>query len=220
MEEIAELLPTQTTRHSVKKHAILVQQGEVPTQAYVVLHGAFKAYRLSHLGEEQVVGFRAKGDIFPETWIFGKTTTAMCFFEALEDSEVLSVERSVFLELIDTHPKLKQEIFDYMTSSYTGMLVRVTALEQHRAADKILLLMCYLMFCYGKETKPGVYTVDLQLTHTTLGGLTGLTRETTTVELGRLKRKNIIQYDSKRFVIYRHALERELGDESLPDIKL
>jgi len=200
MEEIAELLPTQTTRHSVKKHAILVQQGEVPTQAYVVLHGAFKAYRLSHLGEEQVVGFR--------------------FFEALEDSEVLSVERSVFLELIDTHPKLKQEIFDYMTSSYTGMLVRVTALEQHRAADKILLLMCYLMFCYGKETKPGVYTVDLQLTHTTLGGLTGLTRETTTVELGRLKRKNIIQYDSKRFVIYRHALERELGDESLPDIKL
>jgi hypothetical protein len=48
----------------------------------------------------------------------------------------------------------------------------------------------------------------------------GLTRETTTMELGRLKRKNVISYDSKGYDIHRHELERRLGDESITSMNL
>lgn len=220
MEDIAKLLPKQSTRRAIKKRSILIYQGEIPRQAYIVLSGTFKAYRLGNFGEEQIVEFRTKGDMFPETWIFNQTSSALYYYEALDDAEVLTVEKPVLLELIDSHPDLKERIFDYMVSGYTGLLMQITALEQSRAAEKLLLMVYYLMFRYGKQTSPGVYQVSLRLTHTTLGSLMGLTRETTTTEMGRLKRKNIINYDSKGFTIYRHELERQLGDESFAGIRL
>lgn len=220
MDDIANLLPTQSTKRSVKKRSILIYQGEIPRQAYIVLSGVFKAYRLGNFGEEQVVGFRTQGDLFPETWIFGKTSSALYYYEAMEDAEVLTVEKPVLLDLINSHPELKDRIFDYVVSGYTGLLMQITALEQSRAAEKLLLMMYYLMFRYGKETTSGVYRVDLRLTHTTLGSLMGLTRETTTMELGRLKRKKVITYDSKGFTIYRSELEHRLGDESLNGVRL
>jgi len=220
VEDIAKLLPTQSTKRAVKKRSILVYQGEVPRQVYIVLSGVFKAYRLGNFGEEQIVGFRTKGDVFPETWVFGKTSSALCYYEALEDAEVLTVEKPVFLDLIAKNPNIKDHLFDYLAVGYTSLLMQVTALEQSRAAEKLLYMMYYLMFRYGKETSPGVYRVDLHLTHTTLGSLMGLTRETTTMELGRLKRKNIISYDSKGYDIHRRELERRLGDESITSMDL
>lgn len=220
MEDIADLLPTRSTKRSVKKRSILVYQGEIPRQAYIVLSGVFKAYRLGTFGEEQVVGFRTRGDMFPETWIFGKTSSALYYYEALEDAEVLTVEKPVLLDLINTHPAIKDRTLEYVMNAYTGLLMQITALEQSRAAEKLLLMMYYLMFRYGKQTTAGVYHVELHLTHTTLGSLMGLTRETTTTELGRLKRKKIISYNSKGFTVYRRELERRLGDESLNGIRL
>lgn len=220
MDDIAKLLPTQSTRRSVKKRSILIYQGEIPRQAYIVLSGVFKAYRLGNYGEEQIVGFRTKGDMFPETWLFNKTSSALYYYEALEDSEVLTVEKPVLLETIEQHKHLKERVFNYFVDGYTGLLMQITALEQSRAAEKLLLMMYYLMFRYGKETTAGIYRVDLHLTHTTLGSLMGLTRETTTMELGRLKRKNIVTYDSKGYVINRRELERRLGDESFSSLRL
>lgn len=220
VEDIAQLLPTRSTKRSIKKRSILIYQGEIPRQAYIVLSGVFKAYRLGTMGEEQVVGFRTKGDLFPETWVFGKTSSALFYYEAMEDSEVLSVEKPVFLELLESNPDIKDRVFDYMATGYTGLLMQINALEQSRAAEKLLLMMYYLMFRYGTQTTAGTYVVDLHLTHTTLGSLMGLTRETTTMELGRLKRKKIITYDSKSFTIYRSELEKRIGDESFGSVRL
>lgn len=220
MEEIAKYLPNATTRRTVKKRAILIYQGEIPRQAYVVLSGAFKVYRLSNSGEEQIVCFKTAGDIFPETWIFGKTSGTLYYYEALEDSEVLTIEKTIFLDLLDQKPELKNAMFEYMIESYTGLVMQISALGQSRAAEKLLLIIYYLMFRYGKENSPNTYTIDLQLTHTILASLIGLTRETTTTELGRLKRKGIVYYDAKKFIVYREALEKKLGDDSFSNIKL
>lgn len=220
VEDVAKLLPTQSTRRTVRKRSILVYQGEVPRQAYIVLSGAFKTYRLSNFGEEQIVGFRTKGDLLAETWLFGKTSSALYYYEALEDSEVLTVEKPVLLELVKNNEGTRELMFNYMTTNYTGMLMQITALEQSRAAEKLLMMMYYLMFRYGKQIKPNVYRVNLHLTHTTLGSLMGLTRETTTMELVRLKRKKIITYDSKGYDIHRRELEHRLNDDSLSSIRL
>lgn len=220
MEDLAQYLPTATTKRTVKKRTILIYQGEIPRQAYVVLRGVFKVYRLSSYGEEQIIGFRTRGDIFPETWIFGKTSSTLYYYEALEDCEVLTVERQVFLDLMEREPELKNRLFDYILSNYTGLMMQISALEQSRAAEKLLLIIYYLMFRYGKNHSGDEYSIDIHLTHATLASLMGLTRETTTTELGRLKRKGVINYDTKQFIVYRDVLERTLGDDSFADLKL
>ncbi len=220
MEEIVTLLPTQTTQRVIKKRTILIYQGEVPRQAYIVKSGAFKAYHLNKMGEEQITGFRTADDVFPETWLFGKTSSALYYYEALEDSVVYSVEKSTFLELVDTHVEIQKKMLDYFVGNYTSLLMQINALEQSRAAEKLLLMLYYLRFRYGKEVKPGEYHLGISLTHTTLAGLLGLTRETTTIELGRLKRKNIINYNGREFVIFQNNLESKLAFEGFDDIQL
>ena len=220
MEEIAKYLPNSTTRRIIKKGSILLYQGEVPKQAYIVTSGHFKMYRLSKHGEEQIASFKVSGDIFPECWIFGKTLNTMYYYEALENSEVVTVEKPVLLDLLEREPSLKDKLFDYMVINYTGLMLQISALEQSSAAEKLLLIIYYLMFRYGKEKKPGEYSINIKHTHTILASFMGLTRETITTELGRLKRKGVIYYNTKHFIVYKAALKKRIGDDSLDDLCL
>lgn len=220
MEEIAELLPSSTTKRAVKKGSIILCQGEVPRQAYIVLSGHFKMYRLNDNFEEQIANFKVTGDIFPECWIFGVSSNTMYYYEALENSEILTIEKPVLLVTLENRPDLKNKLFDYMIKNYTGLMVQISALKQSCAAEKVLLTIYYLMLKYGEKIKPGEYSLSVERTHTILASLIGLTRETTTTELGKLKRKGIIHYDTKDFIIYEKPLKNKLGENHFYDIKL
>lgn len=220
MDNLLSFIPLRSTRRAIKKRSIMLYQGEVPRQAYIVKTGVVKVYRLSRSGDEQIVSFRMPGDIFPESWVFNKTSSALYYYEAVEDSEIITVEKQVFLDHVARDPKLERLLLDYFITSHTGLIVQVTALEQSRAADKLLLMLYYLSFRYGKQTHEGEFTLKFHLTHTTLANLTGLTRETTTVELGKLRRRGVVSYTSSSFIIYRDVLNQFLAKESFNDVQL
>lgn len=220
MDGLTELPPTRSTRRTIKKRTILLYQGEVPRQAYIVRKGTVKAYRLGRTGEEQIIGFRMPGDLFPETWLFGRTSSALYYYEAVDDCEITTAERSVVLEHFDNNPAAEKELLNYFINSHTSLLLQITALEQSRAADKLLLMLYYLLFRYTRKIAPHDYELKFHLTHTTLGSLTGLTRETTSVELGKLRRKGVVSYSGSQFVIHRDVLEQYLARESFNDIQI
>lgn len=220
MLDAASPLLAHGTKRAVKKRVILLYQGEVPRQAYIVLKGVVKVYRLSDNGEEEIIGFRSAGDMFPETWLFGKTSSALYYYETMDDSDILTLERPVLLEAIKNDPEFSEQIMQYFIRGYSALQMQVTALSQSRASDKLLLIIYYLMFRYGKEHKndPGVYVLTIHLTHAMIGSLIGMTRETATVELGKLRRRGIVEYDAKSFTIHRRELEKRLGDDSFSDM--
>lgn len=220
MEGFDSLPLAQSTRRAIKKRTILLYQGEVPRQAYLVQKGTVKMYRLGRNGDEQIVGFRMPGDIFPEGWLFERTSNALYYYEAMEDCEIITVERSVMMTHIQKSPELKEQLLDYFLDSNISLTLQITALEQPRAADKLLLTLYFLLFRYTKRTAPDTYELRFHMTHTTLGNLTGLTRETTSVELGRLRRKGVVDYSGAHFIIYKKQLEQHLSKESFSDVQL
>jgi CRP-like cAMP-binding protein len=116
-------------------------------------------------------------------------------------------------------PSIAPKILDYFVTNYTSILMRVTALEQSRARDKIILTLYYLLFRYGKQTKPGKFTINLALTHNVIASLVGLTRETTTTELSKLKKQKVVQYSHHTYTIDKPLLERMLGEDSFTDLQ-
>lgn len=220
MEALASLPLDKSTTRSIKKRTILLYQGEVPRQAYLVQKGAVKVYRLGRNGEEQIIGFRMPGDVFPETWIFGRISSALYYYEALEDCEIITAERAVLREHIRLHPEVEADLLDYFINSHTTQLLQITALEQSRAADKLLLMLYYLLFGYTKKLHDQQYELKFHLTHTTLGNLTGLTRETTSVELGKLRKRGIVSYTGTQFIIHKDALLSHLSKESFSDVQI
>jgi CRP/FNR family transcriptional regulator, anaerobic regulatory protein len=214
MEELYTELEGKSLVRHIKKRTVLLYQGEVPRSAYIVKKGIIKVYSINSSGNEQIVSFYVTGDIFPISWIFGKATTTLYYYETLTDCELLAVDKITMHNAVYGKTRLLIKVFDYITTNYTSALLRITSLEQSRASEKIMFTLYYLLFRFGKEVKPGIYSVRLELTHVVIADLVGLTRETTAIELNKLKKLGIVKYDSKEYVINRTKLEHLMGEDS------
>jgi CRP/FNR family cyclic AMP-dependent transcriptional regulator len=187
--------------------------------AYIIQSGTVKAYTINNAGEEQIVTLHTAGDIFPAPWLFSKASTTLYYYETFSACELLTIPRDTLLEYLHK-PAQSNAALDYFVTNYTGMLMRTTALQQARARDKIMFTLYYLIFRYGSELKPGIFTINLPLTHGTIASLVGLTRETTTTELNKLKTKKVIQYNRHTYRVDKERLEHLLGEDSFSDVSL
>jgi CRP-like cAMP-binding protein len=216
---IAAIRPHAVTR-TFKKRSILLYQGEAPRSAFVLLKGAIKVYTLNNAGEEQVAAFMIQDDIFPAPWIFDKSSSTLYYYEALTDCEVLTLSKQTLRSVVLGSPQFSEHMLDYFVTNYTGLMMRVTALEQSRAAEKIMFTLYYLLFRYGREIRPGVYNLRLQLTQSIIASLVGLTRETTATELGKLRAQKVLSYTTQQYTVNKQALERALGEDNFADVKI
>lgn len=209
-----------SSKRFVKKRTILYYQGEIPREANIVRDGLMKVYSINTSGEEQIVSFHAPGDMFPLPWVFGESSNTLFYYEALTDCELLTLPRAKIQDRIASDADVLRDVFDYFVNKHTGLLMRVTALEQTRALEKILFTMYYLLYHYGKEQKPGLFKIELKLTQPVIAGMVGLTRETTAKNLNQLKRRGIITYKGYYYTVDKPALEKYLGEDSFKNIQL
>lgn len=198
----------------VRKGSILLYQSEVPRRAFVVKKGLIRAYAITNSGEERTIALHDEGDILPLSWVFGETSTTLFYYDALIDSEVVAVPKDELLEAITKNPNTMAEVLSIAMNEYTSLLLRITALEQSSAAEKIALTLYYLLFRHGKEVKPNLYAIQLKMTQSMIASLVGLTRESTAVNLKLLKKKGIVEYNNFNYTVNKSNLERFVGEDS------
>jgi CRP/FNR family transcriptional regulator len=220
MENLLHSIQPHTLTRFVKKGSILLYQGEIPRTAFIIRRGLVRVYTITTSGEERTIALHGKGDIFPLPWIFGEVTNTLFYYEAMADSEVVTAPKNYILEAVANNPELTATILKFSINEYTALLLRITALEQSRAAEKIGLTLYYLIFRHSIEKAPGMYTIDIKMTQSMIASLVGLTRESTAVNLKLLKKKDIIQYSKFTYVIDKVKLERFVGEDTFKDLTL
>lgn len=199
----------------------IIYQGEAPRSACVLVKGVVRVYSISAQGDEQIVTFHVPGEFFPSSWIFSKAPSALFFYEAITDAEVAFIPRAELIEYLQSTPERQQALLDYFTTSYTASLIRVNALEQPKARDKLIYTMYFLCQRYAKdvENKKRV-TIPIALTHQNLASLVGLTRETTAMEMSKLKKQGIISYKQQHYTIYLQKLFDLIGEDSFRKLSI
>jgi len=220
MDDLLHVIKPHASTRSVKKGTILLYQSEVPRSAFIVRKGLVRVYTITSSGEERIVALHGKGDVFPLSWVFNDTTNTLFYYEALSDTEVATVPKVQLVQLIMNNPQLLSTVLRFTISEHTALLLRITALEQSTAAEKISLTLYYLLFRHGVERKPGLYTIDIKMTQSMIASLVGLTRESTAVNLKLLKKKNIISYSNFTYVVNKANLERFVGEDSFKNLAL
>lgn len=216
--ELAATFARYGSNRSVRKGSILLYQSEVPRLAFVVKKGFIRAYAITNTGEERTIALHGEGDIIPLSWVFGKTSTTLFYYDAIVDSEVIAISKNELVQAISKNPKAMAEILAVSVNEYTSLLLRITALEQSSAAEKIALTLYYLLFRHGKETAPDMYVIDIRMTHAMIASLVGLTRESTAVNLSLLKKKNIVSYSNFIYTVNKTNLERFVGEDSFKNV--
>ncbi|MDB5164460.1 MAG: CarD family transcriptional regulator [Candidatus Saccharibacteria bacterium] len=211
-------------RHPIrtfKKGEIIVFQGEAPRGAFVVKTGTVKAYNLSVNGDEKPVAFYSAGAVFPGPWVYGKTASAIYYYEAFTPEVVLyMVNREEFVTFVKSRPELLYRELEHYLTDELGKSMRLNALQHSRASDKLLYTLHYLALSHGTTISPGRIDISLDLTHQDFANLTGLTRETAATELNKLKHRGVINYGKNMpYRLDLGKLMQVLNDQYIADLK-
>ncbi len=211
--KLSLLEPFAMTRHYPKKRTILFQ-GEVPTSVMVLRSGIVKVYGITADGDQRTVTLLAAGDVFPMSWVFGKSPICIYYFEAVTECTVLAVSKEDYNKALADHADLKDQIFKNYLSHYVAATMHVYALEHSYAQDKLLYILQYLITRFGERQSDGRCKIALRLSHQDIAEMVGITRETTAVELHKLKKKGIIDYQRFTYIVDTSVLfKTENGDE-------
>ncbi len=211
MDEYYDFLRGFRTRRFAKGELILVQ-GEVPECAYVVKDGIIKTYNLTLGGEEKPIGFGVEPEIFPIAWAYRQTNHVQYYYEAFVDTELFCVPADELRSFFAAHPAAQAVLVDRLVAWQMHMQMRVNALEQSKASQKILNTIHFLCLRYGQEEAVNVVRVQLPLTQQDLANFIGLTRETTGIELKKLQERGVLSYKKQNYVVRTDVLG-ELLDE-------
>ncbi len=198
---------------------IILFEGEVPNCAYIVKKGVVKTYNLTSDGQEKPISFDVDMEMFPIGWVFSKLRSTQYFYEAFTDCSVYCVPREDLINFIKHNPKLLFSYFDYFVSRYLNYQMRVNALEQSKAADKVLHTLYFLCVRFGHDIRKNVVKIMLPLTQQDLANFMGLTRETTGIELKRLEKNGVISYNRQNYIVRTDKLN-ELLDEEYDTMRL
>lgn len=199
---------------------MLLYQGEVPPSAYVIKSGLVKAYNISNQGDEKPVSFWGRSDIIPASWVFGKATSTLHFFQAHTDCSVYVIRRDELMDIIRSEPETTLNLLDRYVSLLTSSALQLDALECSRAADKVLHMLFFLCQAHGQEAKDNKVLIDIPLTQQDLANFLGLTRETTGIELLKLKRLGLISLSKKRYMIDKPRLLQMIGETEFEGLSL
>jgi CRP-like cAMP-binding protein len=216
---LRELKPFGSFR-TIAKGGNVLFQGEVPRAVMVIRSGVIRGYTITSGGEERTVMLHGDGDILPLTWVLGTTTNSLFYYEAVTDCRVFQVPKTAFNDFLNSRPERLRDMLRHTSTIYTSLLLRITGLEQSRAAEKIGFTLYYLLFTRGKETKPGIYKIDVRLSHALFGSLVGLTRESTAKNMKLLRDRGIIDYSSFTYTVDKAKLESFLGEDGFRDLSV
>lgn len=220
MDDLFRQLRPLGSFRTITKGGNVLFQGEIPRHVMIVRSGIIRAYTITSAGEERTVSLHGDGDILPLTWVLGATSNSLFYYEAVTDCRVFQVSRPTFNEFLNAHPERLRAMLNLTSTIYTSLLLRITGLEQSRAVEKIGFTLYYLLFTRGKEIKPGIYRIDIRLSHALFGSLVGLTRESTAKNMKLLRDRKIIDYASFTYTVNKSRLEAFLGEDGFRDLSV
>lgn len=191
----------------------------MPSCAYVVKTGVVKGYAITSEGVEKPIAFDVSFEIFPIGWVFGKLRWSQYYYGAFTDCELYRVPRQAYLDYLKDYPENMLNAFDRFVGHYLNFQMRVNALEQSKAIDKIIHTLHFLSLRYGREIAPHTVEIQLPLTQQELANIMGLTRETTGIELKKLERQGVLTHKRHTYTVKTNKLNEILDEEYDPMIE-
>lgn len=195
-----------------QKGEMIICEGLTPRKCYAVKSGFAKVFLTTKGGEEKAVSFLTSHDLFPLTWIFGRTDIALYYYQAYTDCEMYEIPREELVRHAEEDASMFRRLFEYTMELNIDMMQHVHSLEQAKASEKLMHAFNFLTRRFGKQITKTRTKMLLPLTQQDLANFLGLTRETTGAQLKELQHKGIINYQQQEYVIHTDRLRAMIED--------
>ncbi|MDP3987877.1 MAG: Crp/Fnr family transcriptional regulator [Candidatus Levybacteria bacterium] len=199
-----------------KKHENILRSDETPRGVFYLKKGYVRDYTISKDGEELTLIIFKPGDIFPLRWALNNQIPNH-YFEASTNVEIFRAPKDKFTEFIKSNPDVLYVLTQKISVRLGGLLERMEYMVFGDAYVRVCSILVILWQRFGEADsikidgkKKDVKFIKVPLTHKDVANLLGVTRETVSIEIEKLKKKGIVDHKSHIFFIKNlRKLEKE-----------
>ncbi|WP_420475629.1 Crp/Fnr family transcriptional regulator [Noviherbaspirillum sp. ST9] len=166
---------------------------------YVVNSGFLKTVMIDELGNEQVLGFPMKGDMFGIDGIHRKQYATETV--ALSNCDVILIPFKVFAGLGRSHPELEASIYAVMSRELVREQAMVGTLGSLSAEARVARFLVFLSERFTEMGYSGTQ-FNLRMTRQEIGNYLGLTLETVSRTFSAFNTIGLIGVDQRAIVIH------------------
>ncbi|MBL0373206.1 Crp/Fnr family transcriptional regulator [Rhizobium sp. KVB221] len=185
-----------TTRKKIGAGTELHGQGERVISYANVLRGVVKLTKVMQDGRQQIVGLQFAPDFIGRPFASESTLTA----EAATDAEICAVSKGALDRMVATAPDLEHKLYHQALLELDEARDWMLTLGRKTAREKVASFLHLIAAHYDPECNETV-AFDLPLSRQDIGDFLGLTIETVSRQMTKLRQEEVIIVENNRHVI-------------------
>lgn len=197
-----KILDTITPSKKYEKGQIIYHQGDLGDSFYYLKKGKVSVFMTSSDGLEKTLNTASAGEILGEAAFFDKLPRVSSA-KAVEDSELVIIDKNRLIELIRKHPRLAMELLETQAKRIRLLSSQIDSMAFLQADARV----AQLLLQYKTSNNGKLY---VNLTHEEMGSMAGVSRVTVSKILTTFVKKGMVKTNYRQIEILNSALLEEL----------
>ncbi len=188
---------TKYERHTYKKGEYLKTPDRQPEGIFCLQSGVVRCFAISKDGAELTINIFKPVSFFPVGWVINYASDNYTY-EAITDVEVFIAPKDEFETFLQDNPDVVYDLLKRIYRGLEGYFMRMESLLSGEPHFRTVVQLIIHTRRFGKK-EGEQYNVNL--THSQLASLAGLSRETVTREIKKLEDKKLVAYEGKQLIV-------------------
>lgn len=184
---------------SLRRKEILFREGEPPKGIYMITRGKIKISQLNYNGAVQILFIYTHGELFGHRTIMGNDRQPVTA-TALEDCELLFIEKEQFLHAIKSSPLLAELFMKSMSHEFSVLLNRINVFAQRAIRERLALFLLILNETY-KTPNQIIEESEIHMNRNDLAAYTGTSVENLVRTLKTFRESGYVRMEGKSIFI-------------------
>lgn len=195
----------------LKKNEVLIQPGKEPQGIFYIQEGVVRRYFLSVQGAEITLNLYKPNSFLPMSWAIAEIPN-MHFYEAMTSVKVKRAPKEAVIAFLKKEPDIVYDLLRRIYLGMEGLWMQLETVELGKSQDKLIVALVILAKRFGtisqsEEVKKDT-VINLPINEKDIASYIGISRETVSRQLQKLKKTNLIGFEKKTITIHNlQALE-------------
>ncbi|MFN3404537.1 MAG: Crp/Fnr family transcriptional regulator [Cytophagaceae bacterium] len=208
-KEWLEIIDKEKNFIRCKKGQLIIPEGIPMSQFYFIYQGKVKITSVGLYGKQQIKRLAKEGDIIGFRGLASNNIFSASVY-ALEDSALCSINKDLFLDLLQANPELMFESLKLVTSELVRMERRMKNLTTLNVREKVAESLLYVNEVFGN---PATGELEVCLSRQELAEIAMTTKEQVSKCLSEFEQEGKIRTEGKKlFLLQPDALQKMTCD--------
>ena len=177
---------------SYKMNEVIFNEGEQPKYYFQIITGMVKLNNYFEDGKEIIHSVPFDGHCFAESFLISDNRYPINAI-ALNDCEIIKLEKSKFIQLIKDDPDLLLKLYEYSAERMYYRYMMFNAISVTQPLEKIKKVLDSFK-TYNKHTQP--YSYQVPFTRQQLAALAGLSAETVIRAVKKMEKEKTVKIEN------------------------